>query len=143
MSDAALAGAGAAWFVIFPMTSPVVAWWHRLLRPGWRHCYAIRAVTPELLIEVNHGGATMRVVVQARSIGERLRAEMDATAALVLVVPDGAPPPPSFCLRGPMTCVEVTKAVLGVRAPCVFTPRQLWRHLRAMGSAHPVMPIPS
>jgi hypothetical protein len=33
----------------------------------------------------------------------------------------------------PLTCVTVAKRLLGVRAPWVLTPRQLWRHLRGAG----------
>lgn len=31
---------------------------------------------------------------------------------------------------GPVTCVELTKAVIGLRAPLVRTPYQLYKHLR-------------
>jgi hypothetical protein len=33
----------------------------------------------------------------------------------------------------PLTCVTVAKRLLGVRAPWVLTPRQLWWHLRNAG----------
>lgn len=33
---------------------------------------------------------------------------------------------------GPWTCVEQIKALVGVRAPLVVTPRQLWKHLRGL-----------
>jgi len=33
---------------------------------------------------------------------------------------------------GPWTCVEQIKALVGIRAPWVLTPRQLWKHLRGL-----------
>lgn len=38
-------------------------------------------------------------------------------------------PPPSLAPVRPFTCVEVVKRVLGLRAPWIFTPWQLFRHL--------------
>lgn len=37
--------------------------------------------------------------------------------------------PPALAPLRPVTCVEVVKRVLGLRAPWVFTPWQLYRHL--------------
>lgn len=131
------------WFILFPGQGPVVAWWHRLLRPGWRHCYAIRAITPELLLIIEHGGAAMRLEVVAQPIGSALRAAMAQRQALVLAVPEPPGPALGYAFRGPMTCVEVIKATLGIRAHAVITPRQLWRHLRRHHGALPVMPQPA
>ena len=33
---------------------------------------------------------------------------------------------------GPWTCVEQIKALVGIRAPWVLTPRQLWKYLRGL-----------
>jgi hypothetical protein len=46
------------------------------------------------------------------------------------VVKTVATTPPAKCAPfRPFTCVEAVKRALGLRAPWVFTPRQLHRHL--------------
>ena len=49
-------------------------------------------------------------------------------------------PSHSRMMRGPMTCVEVIKALLGWRGLFVVTPRQLERALRRRGARHVVIP---
>ena len=42
-----------------------------------------------------------------------------------------APTPLRCAPPGPFTCVEAVKRALGLRAPLVWTPRQLYRHLNS------------
>lgn len=102
-------------------------WWLAWLRPGFRHCFAI----------LNDGEHWLAV--------EPLASCMEITVL---------PPAPDFNLPGWLTaqghkvveaelqrkkmhpapfaalnCVEVVKRVLGLRAPWIFTPYQLYRYL--------------
>ena len=40
-----------------------------------------------------------------------------------------------YCPRGPLSCVSLVKAMLGVWWPTVITPRQLHRRLASLGAA--------
>lgn len=115
-----------AWVVFSDQTD--VAWlgW---LRPGFRHCFAVlhdgrQWITIDPLLT--------RLDVQA----PHLPAEFDlvdwfarqgllAVPAPLAAIPASARRP---VLR-PLTCVEIVKHVLGLRAKWVFTPWQLYRHL--------------
>lgn len=102
--------------------------WLRLLRPGFRHCFAV----------VRTGGSW--VVLDPLSHCTRLH---------VLAAPADWAPEPWFTARGltvvaaslrepphrmapwrPYTCVEAVKRLLGLHRPGVFTPWQLYRALR-------------
>lgn len=78
---------------------------------------------------VEHGGQVMLVESFDVPVADFLRAMAEHQGALILYVPDQAPRRrPRW--RMPMSCVEATKAVLGIAAPWILTPRQLARHLR-------------
>lgn len=42
--------------------------------------------------------------------------------------------PEEYCPRGPLSCVSLVKAMLGVWWPAVITPRQLYRKLVSLGA---------
>jgi len=130
----------AVWFVAFLPRHSLTgcAWWARFLHPSFRHVLACRALDLETTLLVNHTGRHLVVEIEDRSAGHVLR-ELLAEGASVLAVECPATPGGAL-LRGPMTCVEVVKAALGLRAPWTLTPRQLARRLRRAGAA-PVLPI--
>jgi len=130
-----------AWFVVFPRRRiglARTAWWMRALRPGWRHCFAARPFAQATLV-LEHAGTQLDVTLDPAPTGEVLRRCIEETDALVLLVPD-RDVEPRAAMRGPMTCVEVVKATLGIRAPFVLTPRALFRHLRRHRGARLVLP---
>lgn len=103
----------------------------RWLAKGFRHCFAlVRSSGRWVLVDpLSHwtevvalaeaaDGATAEDMVKA------LRARGLAAVACAVVEParQGSWP-------APYTCVEAVKRVLGIRAPLVFTPRQLFRLL--------------
>lgn len=120
------------WFVIFPARPRYpgpLPWTLRLLHPAWRHCYLARADGPDRTIAVEHGGQVMLAETFDVPVAEFIRFMGERQAALILFVPDQAPSRrPRW--RGPMSCVEATKAAIGIAAPWIITPRQLARHLR-------------
>jgi len=122
----------AAWFILFPAKPRYpgpLPWYIRLLRRGWRHCYAARADGPGRTVAIEHGGQAMLAETFDVPVQEFVRFMAERQAAFVLFVLDqGAPRRPHW--RGPMSCVEATKALLGIAAPWIITPRQLARHLR-------------
>jgi hypothetical protein len=106
--------------------------WLRVLRPGFRHCF---------------------VVVRDGSVWLACDPLKDRIELSVLPVPEPFDLPGFYAARGhrvlggatrpdlprrgfaiaPLTCVSVAKRLLGVRAPCVLTPWQLYRRLEADG----------
>lgn len=128
------------WFVVFPARSPGLGrprWWQRLLAPRWRHVLACRAEGERTLV-VDHGGSHLRIEMVDAPIGAFIAAMQAEADAWVLSTPPMSTPA-SIALRPPLTCVEAVKALLGIRDPCVLTPRQLARRLRRLGAV-PVLP---
>lgn len=101
--------------------------WLKLLTCGFRHC----------LVAIEHGGRW--VVCDPRSHWTAIAVlppmrEPDIARHLAdagyLVVPARArAPEPIAQPWRPYTCVEAVKRALGLRAPWVLTPRQLFRRL--------------
>ena len=102
--------------------------WLRALKPGFRHCF----------VTLQHGPAWL--------ICDSLKSHMELT---LLHPPEGFDLARSYANQGhrvllgrtalptrrtvvplaPLTCVTIAKRLLGVRAPRVWTPWQLFRHL--------------
>lgn len=106
--------------------------WLRVLRAGFRHCF---------------------VVIRDGSVWLACDPLKDRIELSVLPVPESFDLPGFYAARGhgilggatrpdlprrgfgitPLTCVTVAKRLLGVRAPCILTPWQLYRQLKADG----------
>jgi len=112
--------------------SIVPHWWNRLLRPGYRHCY---------------------LLIWEGCVWLYLDPTMDRARVLVLDLFDGFQHPAVWIedetarifeawptaesdrlrtpwLLGPITCVELVKAFLGISNPFIWTPWQLAQWLR-------------
>lgn len=107
--------------------------WLRLLRPGFRHCFALLE-SPE---SEAHGGAWVlynplsngtQIAVWSLNDEETIRAWLRQHGYEVL---ETVVRPISARVFGwrPYTCVEALKRVLGLHAPGVFTPWQLYRYI--------------
>lgn len=130
MSAAAAAPPAMAALVVFGGGAALP--WQRLLKPGFRHCFVC----------LNDGRRW--IVVEPLSCFTEV-AVLDVPADFDLgrwFAGHGltAVPAPVRRVRrpvgwGPFTCVEAVKRVLGLRAPWVFTPWQLYRRLRAGAGA--------
>jgi len=100
--------------------------WSWLLRPGFRHCF--------VMLDDGRGWTTVEplssridVVRQPLAPSEDLPARYLRKGHLVLPAPLARPERADW--PQPLTCVAVVKRVLGLRAPFVLTPWQLYRHL--------------
>ena len=131
-----------AWCVVFSARrmDPAPCRWLRWLHPAFQHAFACRELAPEATLVVNQVGAAMQVQVAPMPVDAFIRGLAGDGGRIVLLDIRPAPGAVPF-LRGPMTCVETVKALLGIRAWWIITPRQLYRRLRADG-AKVVYPIP-
>jgi hypothetical protein len=113
--------------VLVAFTGQVGLWWLRLLRPGFRHCYA--------LIECEDGWVICNPAshwTEIRSIGRPPLVDLLDwlfTGGAVVAVWRRTDVPKRVAPVRPYSCVEEVKRLLGLRAPGVFTPWQLYRYL--------------
>lgn len=128
------------WFIAFPSDASLsrVPWWARPLARGYRHCLACQAAGEAHTLVVDHRGSHLVVAVEPVPIGIFLRGLQEAAAAWIIAV-EAVGGAHRGRLRPPMTCTEVCKALLGLRAWWIITPAQLARHLRQIGGK-PVLP---
>lgn len=101
--------------------------WLRLLRPGFRHCFVLLRTAEgwAYLDPMSH--FTFAAAVGAYPLRPLLRFLRGAGCRTLLVRPRLPPPRPQPWR--PYTCVEAVKRALGLRAPWVLTPWQLYRRL--------------
>lgn len=99
-------------------------WWLRLLRPGFRHCFAAIRNGP------------LWVVIDPLSHHTLMRVEscpdlMDfyASRGITVVATHIRQPPARPAPWRPYTCVEAVKRLLGLQAGWVLTPWQLHQFL--------------
>jgi len=126
----------------------------RLLRPGFRHVFAVLPVTPGGEGQGDGAGGwisidplidRMELALHPPWSVDELTGWFRAQGLIVLNFrlparfvrsrPPVAPP------IAPFTCVEAVKRLLGLRAPWVLTPYQLYRHLGGQAPPSP-SPIP-
>lgn len=102
--------------------------WLRFLRPGYRHCFALLQSSDRWVLYNPLSNGT-EVEVWPGDREESLRAWLVQNGYEVIdeVV---RPLKPRVLPWAPYSCVEAVKRVLGLRAPRVFTPWQLYRHLK-------------
>lgn len=105
--------------------------WLRFLRPGYRHCFALLESGGSWVMYNPLSNGT-EVEVWPGDQEEAIRAWLVVNGYEVIdeVVRPLRPRPFSWA---PYSCVEAVKRVLGLRAPRVFTPWQLYRHLNKFG----------
>ena len=133
------------WFVAFKPAGAIARprWWTRALHAGYRHCLAARQEGEHATLVLDHTGTRLRAELVPVPIGAFLRGLQDHAACWVLMVALPMAGAAVAWLRPPMTCVELVKAALGIRAWWIVTPRQLARHLRRRLGALPVLPLTS
>jgi hypothetical protein len=105
--------------------------WLGGLRRGFRHCFvALRESSAWVTCDPLKDRIELRALpIPADFDLGRFYAERGHIVLHGLTRP-GLPRGPAVVV--PLTCVTVAKRLLGVRAPWVLTPRQLWRHLRGI-----------
>lgn len=101
----------------------LLKWFLSQLKPGFQHCYAMRPVGRGLWLIVNPTQSLLRVDVRPLS-------PQDEVALLLaqhrLAEADEWP---LWRLRGVYSCVGTVKQLLGIQAPWIWTPWQLYRYL--------------
>ena len=104
-------------------------WWSRFLTPGFGHCYLLMQTGGRWVI-LNWGVDALRLAVTHMptyaSLSEFLRPG-DTAVRVRAELRERYRAPWVF---GPLTCVEMVKAVLGIRSPWILTPHQLYRRVR-------------
>ena len=107
--------------------------WLRGLRPGFRHCFvALRDGAIWLSCDPLKDRIELSLLpVPPEFDLASFYAKRGHTVLLGATKPNLARRPLAIA---PLTCVAIAKRLLGVRAPWVFTPWQLCRHLQ--GRAH-------
>lgn len=118
---------GAPAFVVFSGATEIP--WLRLLRPGFRHCFAIvRSGGAWVVVDPLSHWTTLHVVPEAA--GWRPE-DWIRQNRLTAVACRAREPARRMAPWRPYTCVEAVKRLLGLRLPGVLTPWQLYRALSA------------
>ena len=101
-------------------------WWLRALRPGFRHCFvAVRDEPFWVVLDPLSHHTLVRVETEDDLASGYRRLGITVVATRL------RSPPPRPAPWRPYTCVEAVKRVLGIHAPWVLTPWQLYLWLRS------------
>lgn len=103
--------------------------WLKALKPGFRHCAAVLQCGAVWVVYNPMSNATEVATLPACGEAE-LAARLESRGYRV-VATAVAPPQPVPLPWRPFTCVEAVKRAIGLRAPAVLTPWQLYRRLAA------------
>ncbi len=127
-------------YVVF-VGSEADHFWRPLLPRGWRHCYVLlpfwypnkSALSYQwtVKLEATGWGLDYDVLYARPSVVARVALEEGATAAVRFQF--CTPPRRLRMFRGLFSCVSLVKAVLGIAAWWVITPRRLHDWLLATG----------
>jgi len=114
-------------------------WWLRLLRPGFRHCFALVDHGPAGWVVLDPLAGELELALLAPAPAEALRCWFEARG-LTVVAARLARTAGRAAPWAPYTCVELVKRVLGVRRRWLLTPWQLYRHLSRTQATRPARP---
>ena len=120
------AGQGGVALVVFADEATLK--WLKLLRPGFRHCFVLVYRQGCWVIYDPLSHRTNLAVVSGRTMDELAR-WYEENGLRVIETTVRRAPLRSAPLR-PFTCVEAVKRVLGIHAPWITTPWQLYRYLQ-------------
>jgi len=114
--------------VVVAFSDQTGLWWLRILKPGFRHCFAYIS-TAEGWIALDPLSHQLHLAHHAYPPGADLAATLRQAgwpALTVALRPAPLQPlPPAF-----FSCVEVVKRVIGINSPLICTPWQLFCVLR-------------
>ena len=100
----------------------------RLLRPGFRHCFCLTGTGRRwTLCDPLKSRLALAAVDGADAL--ELATHLGGAGRRILHGPVAADAAASWPQARPITCVEIVKRLVGVRAPGVVTPHQLYRRL--------------
>jgi len=119
------------WLVVFLDTENAPRWWHRFVRPGFRHCLAF-GFDGRCWLQVdcllNLLDVRSFAVAEMTLVLEILASHQAKILAVRRAAPVSRPVP-----RGPVYCVSAVKHLLGTRSHGL-TPWQLYRSLLRQGA---------
>lgn len=101
----------------------------RLLRPGFRHCFAIVQVAPYWIVMDGLSDRIAVAVLVPESLAEYL-VSLHARGYRCQVARARRSPSPGLRLR-PFSCVELVKRLLGITDRGILTPFLLFKHIDA------------
>lgn len=123
------------WYLVFTVAHRE-HWWDRFIRPGFNHCYAFQESGDGWLL-VNPRADYLEIAHEAGAVHNGrhcfpVSAGADNDKITVIRVLAEVPKRQlrSRWFVGPVTCVEIVKGLLGIRAFYVFTPWQLYNYVR-------------
>ena len=123
-----MTGAAARFDALVVFTGEAEMRWLRLLKPGFRHCFVLLR-RGGVWVELQPLAHCLRVSAGGGDpAGEAFFSLAAARGWTVIPARCRAPAPRLAPIR-PLTCVEVVKRALGLRAPGVWTPWSLYRAL--------------
>ncbi|MDG4574803.1 MAG: hypothetical protein P9C36_05865 [Defluviicoccus sp.] len=104
--------------------------WLKALRAGFRHCFVVvfqgdTAIVCDPL-------SNQMLLGSVRPATPAVVADWYCERGFTVVATEIREAPRRGARLRPLTCVEIVKRVLGIRAPFVLTPWQLYRHLLAL-----------
>jgi hypothetical protein len=102
--------------------------WLRVLTPGFRHCFCVIGAASHWTI-VDPLKSKIEVLSFSGLSERYLASHYHRTGRMVIVGETVPCEPRKGLLPRPLTCVEIVKRLLNLRAPGVFTPWQLHRTL--------------
>lgn len=121
-------GGGGPAVVVF--TDAAELWWLRLLAPGFRHCFVVvRRSGAWVVIDPLAHYTRVDLAPPWRVRSAEDIAEVYRSRGLIAAITEVREPPRALAPIRPFTCVEAVKRILGLRAPAVLTPWQLFRML--------------
>lgn len=102
--------------------------WLGILKPGFRHCFAVLEVRGRWIVYDPLSHRTEIDILDGVTLNDLIHAYRVRGLRVVSVVvpPSGLSPQP----LGFYSCVEAVKRVLGIRAPGVITPWNLYKFLK-------------
>lgn len=106
-------------------------WWLRLLAPGFRHCFVVLG-GPAGWLQVDPL-SNRTDIVPLDLAADADPAPLYRAEGFTVVRTRLAEPPRRPAPWRPFTCVEAVKRILGLHAPAVITPWQLFRYLQKIG----------
>ncbi|MGE0255064.1 MAG: hypothetical protein AB7N54_13145 [Alphaproteobacteria bacterium] len=111
--------------------------WGRLLAPGFRHCFAAVLTRGTWIVADARGGALHLSAVARGDYDLAGFYRRHGFRVVAVTPPAGGAGTRRHPPLAAASCVGATKWLLGVHAPFVFTPRQLYRHLLTRPPVHP------
>jgi len=115
------------WFVVFEVAEEE-HWHNKYLKMGYSHCYCIYETSGNWIAIHPHWSHT-EIDISPLTTFPTIR-DYAGIKARVIAYTSDIDPLKHCCTLGIMTCVDVVKRHLGIRAQFVFTPYQLYIYLR-------------